>query len=144
MGRVDEAGAHCDRAFELSPLEPLRLICHSVRAEASLMQDDPRAALDEAHRGRAVNPGLAQLYAFGVAASLRVEAVAKARDWVGVLLEHKAFQSLAAVRTTCRPPTSQPLWAISSGCWKGCARPGCRSSGSTRRAGRSAPCWPAP
>jgi hypothetical protein len=100
MGRVDEARAHCDRAFELSPLEPLRLICHSVRAEASLMQDDPRAALDEAHRGRAVNPGLAQLYAFGVAASLRVEAVAKARDWVGVLLEHKAFQSLAAVRTT--------------------------------------------
>jgi tetratricopeptide (TPR) repeat protein len=58
--RVDEARAHCDRAFELSPLEPLRVIWHPLRAEASLMQDDPQSALDEAQRGMAVNPGYAQ------------------------------------------------------------------------------------
>ncbi|MFM2066278.1 MAG: hypothetical protein RLZZ584_1187 [Pseudomonadota bacterium] len=36
QGRHDEARAHCDQAFELSPLEPLRVIWHFVRAEAAL------------------------------------------------------------------------------------------------------------
>jgi hypothetical protein len=35
-----------------------------------------------------------------VAASYRLGGAAKAREWVGVLLEHKAFQSLSAVCTT--------------------------------------------
>jgi hypothetical protein len=35
-----------------------------------------------------------------VAASLRAGAAAQAREWVGALLEHKAFQSMSAVRTT--------------------------------------------
>jgi tetratricopeptide (TPR) repeat protein len=97
-GLVPEAQGHCDAAFALSPLEPLRVIWHMVRAEACLAVGDPQGALDEAQRGLAVNPSFGQLYVMGAAAAWRLGALDQARDWVAVLRQHKAFCSQAAVR----------------------------------------------
>ncbi|MFO1327407.1 MAG: winged helix-turn-helix domain-containing protein [Rubrivivax sp.] len=99
-GKHDEARAHCDKAFELSPLEPLRVIWHFVRAEASLATGDPQAALDEAHRGMAVNPSYGQVYVVGAVAAWRLGLVEQAHDWVAELARHPAFCSLAAVHAT--------------------------------------------
>jgi DNA-binding winged helix-turn-helix (wHTH) protein/tetratricopeptide (TPR) repeat protein len=99
-GRHDEARAYCDKAFELSPLEPLRVIWHFVRAEASLATGDPQAALEEAQRGMAVNPSYAQVYLAGAVAAWRLGAVDPAHEWVATLRRHPAFASLAAIRTT--------------------------------------------
>ncbi len=99
-GRHDEARAYCDKAFELSPLEPLRVIWHWVRAEASLVTGDAHAALEEAQRGMAVNPSYGQLYVAGAAAAWRLGAVEQAHEWVATLGEHPAFCSLEAIRTT--------------------------------------------
>ena len=102
-GLVAEARAHCDRAFALSPLEPLRVIWHAAQAHACLVMGDAQGALDEAQRGMAVNPGFAQLYLFGTAAAWRLGAQAQAHIWVAVLREHKAFSSLTAVRASLEP-----------------------------------------
>ena len=100
QGRHDEARAYCDKAFELSPLEPLRVIWHCVRAEASLATGDPQGALMEAQRGMAVNPAYAQVYLVGAVAAWRLGAVQQAREWVATLRrEHPAFGSLEAART---------------------------------------------
>ncbi|MEN9626973.1 MAG: hypothetical protein RJA10_199, partial [Pseudomonadota bacterium] len=103
-GRHDEARAYCDKAFELSPLEPLRVIWHWVRAEASLATGDPQGALDEVQRGMAVNPAYGQLYLMGAVAAWRLGAVKQAHEWVATLRrDHPAFASLAAVRVTYEP-----------------------------------------
>jgi DNA-binding winged helix-turn-helix (wHTH) protein/tetratricopeptide (TPR) repeat protein len=102
-GLVDEARAHCDRAFALSPLEPLRVIWHAVRAEACLAVGDPHGALEEAQRGMAVNPHYGQSYVYGTAAAWQVGAVDAAREWICRLREHPAFSSLEALRVTMLP-----------------------------------------
>ena len=71
-GRHDEERAHCDKAFELCPLEPLRVIWHYVRAEASLATGDSQSELEESQRGMAVNPGDAHPYVPGIAAAWRL------------------------------------------------------------------------
>lgn len=100
QGRHDEARAYCDKAFELSPLEPLRVIWHWVRAEASFTTNDPAAAVEEVQRGLAVNPSYGQLYVVGAAAAWRLGAVEQAREWVCTLNQHPAFCSLQAIRAT--------------------------------------------
>lgn len=102
-GRHDEARAYCDKAFELSPLEPLRVIWHFVRAEASLATGDAQGALEEAQRGMAVNPSYGQLFLAGAIAAWRLGAVDQAHEWIATLRQHPAFGSLAAVRTTIEP-----------------------------------------
>lgn len=102
-GDIEAARAYCLRAFALSPLEPLRVIWHAVRAEASLVQGDVQGAFDEAQRGMAVNPAHAQVYLFGTAAAWQLGAAEQAHAWVVKLREHKAFSSLAAVRVTLMP-----------------------------------------
>ena len=99
-GRHDEARAYCDKAFELSPLEPLRVIWHFARAEASLATGDPQAALEEAQRGMAVNSSYPQLFMVGAAAAWRLGAAAQAHEWVTALRQHPAFCSLEAIRAT--------------------------------------------
>ena len=99
-GRFEEARAYCDKAFELSPLEPLRVIWHYVRADASLHTGDLQGALEEAQRGMAVNPSYAQVYVDGTAAAWRLGAVEQAHDWVATLRQHPAFCSQQAVRVT--------------------------------------------
>jgi tetratricopeptide (TPR) repeat protein len=99
-GRYDEARAHCEKAFGLSPLEPLRVIWHFARAEASLATGDPQGALEEAQRGMAVNPDYGQVYLVGAAAAWRLGAVEQAHEWVATLRQHPAFCSLEAIRAT--------------------------------------------
>lgn len=99
-GRHDEARALCNKAFELSPLEPLRVIWHFVRAEASLATGDPQGALEEVQRGLAVNPAYAQLYVAGTVAAWRLGAQEQAHEWVATLGQHPAFCSLDAIRMT--------------------------------------------
>jgi hypothetical protein len=87
----------------LSPLEPLRVIWHWVRAEASLATHEPLAALEEAQRGMAVNPSSGQLYVVGAAAAWRLGGVEQAHAWVATLRRHAAFCSLSGGRS--RDPT---------------------------------------
>jgi DNA-binding winged helix-turn-helix (wHTH) protein/tetratricopeptide (TPR) repeat protein len=100
QGRHDEARAYCDRAFQLSPLEPLRVIWHFVRAEAALATGDPQAALHEAQHGMAVNPSYGQVYLVGAVAAWRLGALEQAHEWTITLRQHPAFCSLAAIRVT--------------------------------------------
>lgn len=100
QGRHDEARAYCDKAFELSPLEPLRVIWHFVRAEADLATGDPQRALHEAQRGMAVNPSYGQVYLVGAIAAWRLGAPERAREWLATLRQHPAFCTLDAVRET--------------------------------------------
>lgn len=102
-GLVQDARAHCESAFALSPLEPLRVIWHCVRAEACLATGDPQGAVEEAQRGMAVNPGFAQLYLYGTVAAWRLGAVDLACEWVSKLREQPAFGSLEAVRVALLP-----------------------------------------
>ena len=99
-GQHEEARAYCDKAFELSPLEPLRVIWHWVRAEASLATGDPEGALEESQRGMAVNPSYAQLYMAGAVAAWRLGHTEQAQEWVATLRLHPAFCSLEAIRVS--------------------------------------------
>lgn len=99
-GRHQEALAYCDKAFELSPLEPLRVIWHWVRAETHLALDNPKSALEEVERGLAVNPSYGQLYVVGAAAAWRMGSTGQAQEWVAALRKHPAFCSVEAVRAT--------------------------------------------
>lgn len=99
-GKHQEALAYCDKAFELSPLEPLRVIWHWIRAETHLSLGEPKAAWDEVERGLAVNPSYGQLFVVGAAAAWRLGAVGQAKEWVAALGQHPAFCSVAAVRAT--------------------------------------------
>ena len=102
-GRISDARTHCDRAFALSPLEPLRVIWHCVRAKARLAMGEPADALEEAQRGMAVNPGHAQSSLFGTVAAWQLGAAGSAREWLSRLREQPAFSSLEAVRVTLLP-----------------------------------------
>lgn len=100
-GHHDEARALCDKAFELSPLEPLRVIWHWVRGEAALATGDPQTALNEAQRGMAVNPSYGQLFLVGAVAAWRLGMLTQSHQWVDTLRrQHPAFGSLAAARVT--------------------------------------------
>ncbi len=100
-GHHDEARALCDKAFELSPLEPLRVIWHWVRAEAALATGGPQTALSEAQRGMAVNPSYGQLFLVGAVAAWRLGMLTQSHQWVDTLRrEHPAFGTLAAARVT--------------------------------------------
>lgn len=102
-GLVEEARVHCDRAFALSPLEPLRAMWHAASAEIYLVKGDPQGALEEAQRGMAINPDFDELYLFGTAAAWRLGKTQQAHDWVLQLRKRKAYGSLAAVRGVMVP-----------------------------------------
>lgn len=98
-GYAAEAAAHCDRAFELSPREPLRAIWHNTKSGAALVMGDSRTAFEEAQRGIAVNPLFPRCYMNGVAAAMNLGNVPQAHAWVAVLRERTMFNSLYAIRT---------------------------------------------
>ncbi len=93
-----ETAGHCQRAFALSPREPLRAIWHGSQALAWLDLGNAQAAFEEAQRGMAVNPNYPQLSMVGAAAAQRLGAHAQAKRWVATLRERTAFNSIAAVR----------------------------------------------
>jgi tetratricopeptide (TPR) repeat protein len=97
-GFAAETAGHCDRAFALSPREPLRAIWHHAKAHARLDLGDVQGAFEEAQRGMAVNSNYPQNYVIGAAAAQRLGAHAQACEWVAVLRERTAFNSLAALR----------------------------------------------
>lgn len=97
-GHPEETAGHCDRAFALSPREPLRAVWHGAKSLAALELGDCIGALEEAQRGMAVNPAYPMLNMAGAAAAQRMGALAQAHECVTVLRERTAFNTLAAVR----------------------------------------------
>ena len=97
-GHPAQTAAHCDRAFALSPREPLRAVWHGAKALAALELGDDRGALEEAQRGMAVNPAYPMLNIAGAAAAQRLGVLDQARHCVAVLRERTAFDTLDAVR----------------------------------------------
>ncbi len=98
--RIDDARAHCHKAFTISPLEPLRVVWHHVLAEANLATGNAQGALEEAQKGMAVNPAHAQLYVIGVAAAWQLGMIQLAQDWLVILRQHPAYCSLEAIRVS--------------------------------------------
>lgn len=96
-GYPDQTAALCDRAFALSPREPLRAVWHGAKALAALELGDDRGAFDEAQRGMAVNPTYPMLNIAGAAAAQRLGMLDQARYCVTVLRERTAFGTLDAV-----------------------------------------------
>jgi tetratricopeptide (TPR) repeat protein len=97
-GFAAETAGHCDRAFALSPREPLRAIWHHAKADARFDLGDVQGAFEEAQRGMAVNANYPQNYVIGAAAAQRLGAHTQASAWVAELRERTAFNSVAALR----------------------------------------------
>lgn len=104
-GHPEEADALCDRAFALSPREPLRAVWHLARAWAALALHDPVTALEESQRAMAVNPDFATCYLTGAAAAQAMGNQHLARRWVAFLQTRTAFKTLRAVRDRLPPAT---------------------------------------
>ena len=97
-GFAAETPAHVARALALSPREPLRAIWYGALALALLDLGDAAGSFEASQRGMAVNPNYPQAYLSGVAAAQQLGLYEQARDWVRVVREQTAFNSLVAVR----------------------------------------------
>ncbi|GAA0765878.1 winged helix-turn-helix domain-containing protein [Ideonella azotifigens] len=106
-GHPQETAALCERAFALSPREPLRVVWHLALAWAALAMADFPAALEASQQAMAVNAEFATAYLTGTAAAQQLGATALVQRWVTFLRERSAFDSLAAVQARL-PPATEP------------------------------------
>jgi DNA-binding winged helix-turn-helix (wHTH) protein/TolB-like protein/Flp pilus assembly protein TadD len=97
-GHPEEAAGLCERAFLLSPREPLRAVWHLAKAWAALALGDAAQALEESQRGMAVNPHFPTCYVTGAAAAQQLGVRQHASAWVTLLRERTVFNSLRAVQ----------------------------------------------
>lgn len=95
LDHPEEAAALCDRAFALSPREPLRAVWHLALGWSALAQHDAAAALDAAQRAMAVNPAFPTPYAVGAVAAQMLDQHALAVRWVDMLRTRTPFRSVA-------------------------------------------------
>jgi len=107
-GHPEEAQALCDRAFALSPREPLRVVWHLSKAWAALAMNEYESALEESQRAMAVNPDFSTCYLTGAAAAQQLGATRSAIAWVAFLRERTVFKSLQAVRSRLPPSSGEP------------------------------------
>jgi len=107
-GHPEEAYALCDRAFALSPREPLRVVWHLSKAWAALAMGDYELALEESQRAMAVNPDFSTCYLTGAAAAQQLGATRSTSAWVAFLRERTVFNSLQAVRSRLPPSSGEP------------------------------------
>jgi hypothetical protein len=105
-GHPEEAAALCERAFALSPREPLRVVWHLSMAWAALALCDWGTALEESQRGMAVNPDFATCYITGTAAAQELALGNLVDQWIAFLQDRTAFKTLRAVRKRL-PPASE-------------------------------------
>lgn len=106
-GHPQEAAALCERAFALSPREPLRVVWYLALAWANLALQDYRAAFEASQQAMAVNPDFGTAYLAGAAAAQQLGLVEDAGRWVAFLRERTVFNSLQAVRERL-PPAREP------------------------------------
>lgn len=95
LGHPEEAASLCDRAFALSPREPLRAVWHLALGWSALARQDAATALDAAQRAMAVNPAFPTPYAVGAVAARMLGQDALATQWVAVLRTRSPFRSVA-------------------------------------------------
>ena len=107
-GYPEEAAALCERAFALSPREPLRVVWHLSRAWAALALRDWSTALEESQRGMAVNPDFATCYITGTAAAHELGLESLVKPWLEFLQSRTAFKTVAAVRKRLPPASEAP------------------------------------
>jgi len=107
-GHPEEAYELCNRAFALSPREPLRVVWHLSKAWAALAMGDYELALEESQRAMAVNPDFSTCYLTGAAAAQQLGATRSATAWVAFLRERTVFNSLQAVRSRLPPSSGDP------------------------------------
>lgn len=107
-GHPEEAAALCERAFALSPREPLRVVWHLSMAWAALALCDWSTALEESQRGMAVNPDFATCYITGTAAAHEIGLGGLVEQWIAFLQNRTAFKTLHAVRKRLPPASEAP------------------------------------
>src|SRR5262249_41967095 len=83
-GRPQEALSYFDRAFRLSPWDPLRAIWHSWVGHAYVMLGEDRKALEEGKRSAAANPKYPGAYTVQASALALLGREAEARAALAV------------------------------------------------------------
>lgn len=109
QGFPQEAAALCDRAFALSPYEPLRAIWHWIKAWAAILLDDDEAALAQAERGIAANPHFPTCYVAGAIAAKRLGQDALAARHAGMLSASPTFGTVEGIAENLTPLRLAPL-----------------------------------
>jgi DNA-binding winged helix-turn-helix (wHTH) protein/tetratricopeptide (TPR) repeat protein len=109
QGHPAETAALCERAFALSPREPLRAVwLWSEACAASMLGDDARA-LDRASAGIAANPDYPACYLVAAVSALRLGRDDAAARYTTVL-RTSAFSSVAKLRESLPTMRVEP-WA---------------------------------
>jgi tetratricopeptide (TPR) repeat protein len=104
-GFAQETRALSDRAFALSPREPLRAVWHLANAWAALALGDFRSALEESQFSMSVNPDFATCYITGAAAAHQSGSHELAQAWIRHLRERTVFHSVTLIRDRLPPAT---------------------------------------
>ncbi len=97
QGMPEEAWALCDRAFALSPYEPLRAIWHWIKAWAAILLDKDEAALAQAAQGIAANPHFPSCYVAGAIAARRLGRDDVAARYARMLSASPTFGTLEGI-----------------------------------------------
>jgi DNA-binding winged helix-turn-helix (wHTH) protein/tetratricopeptide (TPR) repeat protein len=85
QGFPGETFIHCERAFVISPKEPLRSVWRWIQGCAASMMGDEPAALDYATKGIAANAGYPNVYVIAIVAAHRLGHTALASRYVEIL-----------------------------------------------------------
>lgn len=97
QGMPEEAWALCDRAFALSPYEPLRAIWHWIKAWSAILLDRDEAALAQAEQGIAANPHFPSCYIAGAIAARRLGKDDVAARYARMLSASPTFGTLEGI-----------------------------------------------
>lgn len=108
-GHPQETAAWCERAFALSPREPLRVVWHWTEAFAASLLGQEEKALERASLGIAANPDHPACYLVAAVSSLRLGHADDAARHVAAL-RRSAFSSIERLRRLLPPMRVEP-WA---------------------------------
>ncbi|MFT3821283.1 MAG: winged helix-turn-helix domain-containing protein [Rubrivivax sp.] len=108
-GHPQETAALCERAFALSPREPLRVVWHWTEAFAASLLGQEERALERALLGIAANPDHPACYVVAAVASLRLGRAADAARYADAL-RRSSFSSIERLRHRLPPMRVEP-WA---------------------------------
>jgi adenylate cyclase len=98
-GRPKDAVEWIDRAFVLSPRDPLRAIWHGALARALMALGDDAKAVESLHRGIAANPDFPMNYAILAAALAQQGRQAEAKAALAEFTRRQPGMSIARFRT---------------------------------------------
>lgn len=98
LGHPEQTPAMCERAFQLSPREPLRAVWHRTKGLAALLVHDTASASAEAEAAIALNAQYPSAYVVLAVAAHRLGDHARAASAIEMLRSVPRFRTVAQVR----------------------------------------------